>query len=160
MCSTTFLTALDKILKLLMELVNTEMQTCTPRLDVLNTNYGALTCNVLDRSKVTCSYCHKRGHVSRRCYHATRACFECESADHFVKDCNLKSAISSLTELFLSTSSFSEMCSSSVSGRKSSFSMSSHSTYGRKYNRSRPCLSSNNPCNNSERKHIGTVSEH
>ena len=90
MCSTPFLTALDRILKLLMELVNTEMQTCTPRLDVHDTNYGAPTSNVSNRSKVTRSYCHKRGHVSRRCYHATRACFECGSADHF---CNFKRAI-------------------------------------------------------------------
>ena len=159
MCSTTFLTTLDRILKLLMELVNAEMQTCTPRLDVSNTNYVTPTSKVSNRSKVICSYCHKRGHVSRRCYHATQACFECGSVDHFVKDCNFKRAISSLTDPFPNTSSFSEICSSSVLGRKRSSSKLSHSTYGRKYNRGRPCLSSNNLCNNFERKHIGTASE-
>ena len=43
MGNTIFLAALDRMLKLLLKLVNTEMQTCTPRLEVLNTNYEAST---------------------------------------------------------------------------------------------------------------------
>ena len=63
-----------------------------------------------------------------------------------------------MTDPFPNTSSFSEICSSSVSGQKHSSSKLSHSTYSKKYNHSRPCLSSNKLCNNSELKHIGAAS--
>ena len=92
MCSTTFLTTLDRILRMLVELVNTELQAFAPRLGVPDVSCTASTSNK------SCSYCHKRGHVRRRCYHATRACFECGSPDHFVKECPLKRTLSFLTD--------------------------------------------------------------
>ena len=77
---------------MLVELVNTELQACAPRLDEPDANCTAPTSNKF------CTYCHKRGHVRRRCYHATRACFECGSPDHFVKKCPLKRTLSFLTD--------------------------------------------------------------
>ena len=96
MCSTTFLTALDRIVKLLMELIKTEMKARSPRLDAPEANYARI-CNRSDNNKAICIYCRKRGHERRRCYHAT-ACFKCSDTDHFVKHCPLKRALSSLTD--------------------------------------------------------------
>ena len=97
MCSTALLTALNRIAKLLMEFIKAEMKAYCPRLHVPEANYarvGSRTHN----NKAICTHCQKRGHERRRCYHATRACFECGDTDHFVKHCPLKRVISSLTE--------------------------------------------------------------
>ena len=139
MSSTTFLTTLDRILKLLLELVKTELETCASHLGVLDADYAAPT-SVSGNSKAMCTYCRKKGHTRRRCYHATRACFECGSPDHFVKDCSLKKTLSSMTEPLANLDSISEVChsvASGVSGRQRNTSRSYNRTTVAQFNHGR-----------------------
>ena len=100
MCSTTFLTSLKHILNLLLELVKTEMQTSIPSSGFDDVNVSYISDNVKRRSKLFCTFCRKKGHTRRRCYHATKACFECGASDHFVRNCPLKTTLSELAKPF------------------------------------------------------------
>ena len=93
MCNTTILTALDRILKLLIELVSSEMKSCASNVDIFQTDFVGQVNSVSSCSRSICSYCRMKGHTRRRCYHATRACFECGSPDHFVRNCSLKKTL-------------------------------------------------------------------
>ena len=88
MCTTAFLAALDRILKLLMKLITIERLTCSPRLNVYEAYYAARISG--GASNRICSYCNKSGHEWRRCYLFTWEYFQWGAPDPFVRNCKLK----------------------------------------------------------------------
>ena len=97
MCNSTFITTLKHILNLLLELVRTVMQISASSSIFNYLNYSYSSTNIKRKSKLFCTFCRKEGHTRRRCYHVIRACFECVSSEHFVRNCPLRTTLSEIT---------------------------------------------------------------